>query len=165
MRIAITLALLLAVSGCGGGHTSTIPPVNPPNAPGTQPATVLPTTVLNGAPGFTSPSGFTVYTFDADTESDVSACATIAGCTGIWPPVTPPAGSLTSPWSSFSRPDGKMQLSYGGKPLYTYAGDSAPGQTNGDKLLQFGALWHIARPSPAPSTAAPQPSPTAGMGY
>lgn len=147
MRIVITIALLLALAGCGGGYGSSSSPYMPPNPPGVQPAaTVLPTATLKGSPGFTTPSGFTVYTFDADTQTDVSACATISGCTGIWPPVAPPAGTLPSPWSSFSRPDGKMQLSYKGKPLYTYAGDSAPGQTNGDNLNQFGALWHIARP-------------------
>ena len=170
MRIAITVALLLALAGCGGGSSSTSPRVpNPPNAPGTQPATsVLPTTTLNGAPGFTTTNAFTVYTFDADTQADVSACATISGCTAIWPPVTPPSGTMASPWSSFTRPDGKTQLSYGGKPLYTYAGDSAPGQTNGDNLLQFGALWHIARPqsgSTSEPTPTPAPSPTNGMGY
>lgn len=146
MRIAITMTLLLALAGCGGGYSGTSMRNIPPIAPGVQPASVLPTATLNGSPGFTTSSGFTVYTFDADTQGNVSACATISGCTGIWPPVSPPAGSLPSPWSSFSRPDGKTQLSYKGKPLYTYAGDSAPGQTNGDNLNQFGALWHIARP-------------------
>lgn len=157
MRTVLAFGLLLILAGCGGyggGSGTYTPPMSPANPanPTTAPAnpqqsSVLPTAMLKGSPGFTTPSGFTVYTFDADTQANVSACATISGCTGLWPPVSPPAGAaLISPWASFMRPDGKTQLSYKGKPLYTYAGDSAPGQTNGDNLFQFGALWHIARP-------------------
>jgi predicted lipoprotein with Yx(FWY)xxD motif len=167
MRSAITLLLLLVVAGCGGGASYGSKVSMPPPAPANPSSAVLPTATLNGGPGFTTSSGFTVYTFDADTQPNVSACATISGCTGIWPPVPPPAGTLSSPWSSFTRSDGKMQLAYGGKPLYTYAGDSAPGQTNGDNLFQFGATWHIARPqgaSPSPATATPMAS-ASPMGY
>ncbi|MGH9149067.1 MAG: hypothetical protein ACRD0F_01860, partial [Acidimicrobiales bacterium] len=35
------------------------------------------------------------------------------------------------------------QVSYNGKPLYRYAGDSAPGQVTGDGI---GGLWHVAKP-------------------
>jgi predicted lipoprotein with Yx(FWY)xxD motif len=40
------------------------------------------------------------------------------------------------------RSDGSIQAVYGGHPLCTYAGDSAPGQANGNRLNPNGGLWH-----------------------
>ena len=37
---------------------------------------------------------------------------------------------------------GGSEVTYAGHPLYLYAGDSAPGQTNGQDLNQFGAGWY-----------------------
>ena len=39
-------------------------------------------------------------------------------------------------------PDGQLQVTYGGHPLYRYAGDAQPGQTNGQGLNEFGAEWY-----------------------
>jgi len=44
-------------------------------------------------------------------------------------------------------------------PLYTFAGDSGPDQTNGDGIPDFGGHWHVARPAGTP-TAPPTASPT-----
>jgi hypothetical protein len=33
-------------------------------------------------------------------------------------------------------------VSYGGHPLYRYSGDTAPGDTNGQGVNAFGALWY-----------------------
>jgi len=61
-----------------------------------------------------------------------------------------------------------MQLSYSGRALYTYVGDSQAGDTHGDGLVEFGGTWHIARPSasgaatPSPSAAPTNPG---GPGY
>jgi predicted lipoprotein with Yx(FWY)xxD motif len=35
------------------------------------------------------------------------------------------------------------QVTYNGHPLYTFTGDTKPGQTNGQGLNQFGALWFV----------------------
>jgi predicted lipoprotein with Yx(FWY)xxD motif len=40
------------------------------------------------------------------------------------------------------RTDGTEQLTYNGHPLYTYIGDSAPGQARGNNLNLNGGLWH-----------------------
>lgn len=81
-----------------------------------------------------------VYTFGGDTIANQSACT--GGCLAIWPAVAPPAGALTAPWASFVRSDnGQQQLSYNGKPLYTFVSDSALMAT-GDGFQNF----HLARP-------------------
>jgi predicted lipoprotein with Yx(FWY)xxD motif len=37
--------------------------------------------------------------------------------------------------------NGKKQVTYAGHPLYTYVGDSAPGQTYYVNFFQFGGYW------------------------
>jgi predicted lipoprotein with Yx(FWY)xxD motif len=87
-----------------------------------------------------------VYVFDADLSTPNASTCTGA-CTGAWPPVTvAPGTSLPAPWTSFQRTDGSTQLAYNGRALYTFSGDSAPGQFNGDNLNEFGGIWHVARP-------------------
>src|ERR1700747_2361082 len=44
--------------------------------------------------------------------------------------------------SGAARSDGSVQAAYDGHPLYTYVGDSAPGQANGNGLNLNGGLWH-----------------------
>ena len=47
------------------------------------------------------------------------------------------------------RTDGSQQLTYNGHPLYTYIGDSTPGQARGNNLNLNGGLWHevpVSRP-------------------
>jgi predicted lipoprotein with Yx(FWY)xxD motif len=41
-----------------------------------------------------------------------------------------------------TRSDGSVQATDEGHPLYTYIGDSAPGQANGNGLNLNGGLWH-----------------------
>ena len=43
---------------------------------------------------------------------------------------------------TIQRTDGSHQLTYNGHPLYTYVGDSAPGQARGNNLNLNGGVWH-----------------------
>ena len=45
------------------------------------------------------------------------------------------------------RPGGALQATYDGHPLYTYAGDSGPGQARGNNLNLNGGLWYEVRVS------------------
>jgi predicted lipoprotein with Yx(FWY)xxD motif len=44
--------------------------------------------------------------------------------------------------ATITRTGGSRQLTYNGHPLYTYIGDSAPGQARGNNLNLNGGLWH-----------------------
>src|SRR4029077_20562329 len=93
----------------------------------------------------TDGAGDTLYLFKADQGSS-SSC--YGACASVWPPVTTTGvASTTGPASAgllatITRSDGTKQLTYGGHPLYRYAGDMQPGQTNGEGLNQFGAEWY-----------------------
>ncbi len=95
----------------------------------------------------TNPSGMTLYTYkdDVPNSGQSSVPAAIAP---NWPPLlvtgtlVPPAG-LTGQLGTFSRPDGSTQVMYKGMPLYTFKNDTAPGQANGQALLN---LWFAATP-------------------
>jgi predicted lipoprotein with Yx(FWY)xxD motif len=58
-------------------------------------------------------------------------------------------GVQTSLLSTIQRSDGSTEVTYGGHPLYYYAGDSNPGDTNGQGLNQFGAGWYVVTPQGA----------------
>ncbi|HKS69932.1 MAG TPA: hypothetical protein VJQ45_05910 [Ktedonobacterales bacterium] len=94
--------------------------------------------------------GMTLYYFDSDTTSS-SACS--SGCTSTWPAVissgSPVAdGSLSGTLSVIADANGN-QVTYNGHPLYTYSGDTAAGQANGDGIE---GKWHAATPSVAQNT-------------
>ena len=50
---------------------------------------------------------------------------------------------------SSKRDDGTTEVTYAGHPLYYYAGDTAPGDANGNNLDQFGAVWYALTPKGA----------------
>jgi predicted lipoprotein with Yx(FWY)xxD motif len=117
-------------------------------APGSAPASagsgrvVLKTTVINGVTVLTNGAGRTLYWFVPDTPTS-SKCT--GSCAAYWPPVTgtPVAGpGVTGRLGTIARPGGARQVTYDGHPLYTYAGDTAPGQARGNNLNLNGGLWH-----------------------
>jgi predicted lipoprotein with Yx(FWY)xxD motif len=104
--------------------------------------------------------GKTIYWFAIDT-------ATMSKCTGTcatyWPPVLgkPAAAAgmtLAHGFGTITRSDGKVQATYDGHPLYTYAADSAPGQIGGNGLNLSGGLWWAMTPAGTKLAAANTPS-------
>ena len=88
----------------------------------------------------TTPGGSTVYTFDQD-QKGKSNC--YGECARNWPPVI--AASGAQPYGLMSldpRQNGQQQWAYGGKPLYTYAGDSMHGDVKGENA---DSVWHVVR--------------------
>ena len=89
--------------------------------------------------------GRTLYLFAKD-PSGRSTCA--AGCASVWRPlvdVTKPtagAGVKAALLGRAKRSDGRMQVTYHGHPLYTYARDTSAGQTKGEAVSAFGARWY-----------------------
>jgi predicted lipoprotein with Yx(FWY)xxD motif len=132
---ALTVAALVLL-GVAEAGASTPPPA------ATSTGTGLRTTVIGGTTVLTNARGFTVYSFAPDTPA-TSKC--YGSCAVYWPPVTgtPAANSgLPGTVGTITRTGGARQLTYNGHPLYTYIGDSAPGQAHGNNLNLNGGLWH-----------------------
>jgi predicted lipoprotein with Yx(FWY)xxD motif len=100
----------------------------------------------------TTSGGKTLYLFRAD-HGTTSAC--YGQCTIYWPPLLTtgkPVASgkvIASLLGTTKRKDGKLQVTYKGHPLYTFAEDKKPGQTAGEGSKNFGASWYALAPSGA----------------
>jgi predicted lipoprotein with Yx(FWY)xxD motif len=131
--LAVAALVLLGVVVAGAGSPG-------PAAAGT--GTGLKTTTIGGAALLTNARGFILYWFAPDTPA-TSKC--YGSCAAYWPPVigTPtPSPGLPGRVGTITRTDSSRQLTYDGHPLYTYIGDTAPGQANGNNLNLNGGLWH-----------------------
>lgn len=90
--------------------------------------------------------GFTLYAFTKDGRNKDN-CAKIPGCLGAWPVVATGGKAIGGPGvrgsliGTITLKGGTRQVTYAGRPLYTYVGDSGPGQTYYVNFLQFGGYW------------------------
>jgi predicted lipoprotein with Yx(FWY)xxD motif len=135
MAVAGTALVALALLGVAVAGASGSGPAAAAAPGGLKTATIGGTTVLTNA------KGFTLYWFAPDTPTK-SAC--YGSCAQYWPPVTGTAAAPGVPGTlaTIKRTDGSSQLTYNGRPLYTYIGDTAPGQAHGNNLNLNGGLWH-----------------------
>lgn len=98
--------------------------------------------------------GLSLYIFMADTQNGgTSACGDDDGCTEEWPPLVSQGSPVvgegvdSTMLNTITREDGSIQVTYNGWPLYTFHEDTAPGDTNGQGLEEFGGLWYLVTPT------------------
>lgn len=138
----------LALAGCGSsdsaGRTAHVPAAG--NDIGTA-LTDLGQIVVDG-------EGMTAYFFDGDTaNAGKSACT--GECASEWTAITsssatPTVDGITGKVATITRSDGVRQLTIEGRPIYTFAKDSAAGDTKGQG--DDGA-WHVVSPAGSEITA------------
>src|ERR1700726_416423 len=164
-------ALALALSACGSSasSSSSTPAAGASGAAGSSAGgSTVNMTTINGTAVVTNSAGKTLYWFAPDT-STTSKCT--GSCATFWPPVTGPvtAGSgVTGTLSTITRPDGTMQATYDGHPLYTYVGDTAAGPAKGNGLNLSGGLWYemtVSGAKPATAAGSTSTSSTGSGGY
>jgi len=112
-------------------------------------------------------NGMTLYAFTKD-KPDQSNCT--GSCLTNWPPLlttgTPKLGAGVNDAlvSSAALADGSRIVTYNDMPLYHFAKDTKPGDTNGQGVLGF---WFVVSPEgkfvQPPSTTSPTPTPAASM--
>jgi predicted lipoprotein with Yx(FWY)xxD motif len=132
-----TAAVSVVALGLTAGALAT--PKTQPVASGGQ---MLMARDIGGAKLLTNARGLTLYWFAPD-KPDKSVC--YGGCAAYWPPVAGHASAgagVTGTIGTITRTDGTTQATYDGHPLYTYIGDSAPGQDGGNNINLNGGLWH-----------------------
>ena len=136
VSVAALVLFGIALASAGGA---------PASAASTGAGVTLKTTTIRGIIVLTNAQGLTLYWFAPDSPA-ASRCT--GSCAAYWPPVagTPKAGpGITGKLGTIRRPGGAAQATYDGHPLYTYAGDSAPGQARGNNLDLNGGFWYEVR--------------------
>ena len=171
----IVLALALTLAACGTSSPSASGNSTGNTGSSTTPPTAASTTgsalhtasaTINGKTVMllTNAQSMTLYYFQPDTPT-TAACA--AGCISTWPPflskdssVPTSATSLQGTLTVQTNANGQ-QVEYNGHPLYTYSGDTSPGQTNGEGISN---KWFVATTDLAVNNGG-QKTPSSGGGY
>jgi predicted lipoprotein with Yx(FWY)xxD motif len=145
------LVVVLLGAGCGddgaGTPAATAAPASAVSSSSTTEGT--PTVAVADTdlgPVLVDGQGFTLYRFTEDAEG-VSNCSD--ACAEAWPPLIHEGALLVgdsldaTQFGTVTRPDGAVQLTVDGLPLYRFAADNEPGQTNGQGS---GGVWFAVTP-------------------
>ncbi len=148
LRMVLAAATVLAAACGSSNNTSTASAPTPTPAPAvvkSAQATVdgKSETILTDA------NGMTLYYFMPDKGTGKVTC--LGTCLQNWPPVLLPAGAtkptgdkgVTGTLSTVASPNGGMQVTYNGWPMYTWVKDKAPGDTTGQNV---GGKWFVFTP-------------------
>ncbi len=167
LALGAAVTALVAACSSSGASPSTAPTTAPTTAPSaaSEAPSTAPASASAGASSageeydvsvatatvgkfLTGEDGKTLYVFKKDTTPGTSACT--GNCATNWPPFTVTASDtvkhedgVTGTLATITRPDGTMQVTYNGAPLYYFAADKAAGDTNGQGV---GGIWFIAAP-------------------
>jgi predicted lipoprotein with Yx(FWY)xxD motif len=109
-------------------------------------------------------TGFTLYSLSAETHGRF--ICTDKTCMSVWKALTVTRGTKpggASHLATVRRPDGRTQVTFRGRPLYTFVNDTKPGQAKGEGFKDVGT-WHVAALSASTKTAPAQPM-NQGYGY
>jgi predicted lipoprotein with Yx(FWY)xxD motif len=148
-------AAALIAAGCGsaggsagssgGGSGNGMPASHTKSAGPASSRSTVKTAKIGGATVLTNAQGFALYWFGPDT-STTSNCN--GSCASFWPPLGGPVtgSGIKGHFGTITRSDGSKQATFDGHPLYTYKGDTAPGQAKGNGLNVNGGLWHEVTP-------------------
>ena len=163
MLAAITAAVLLLSACSDDGGDDTASPADGGTTPTEEPTA---TETDDGAAGaatlevaesdlgeiLVDADGLTAYVFFSDEQGGESTC--YDDCEAAWPPIVvdgdePVAGEGVddSLLGTTEREDGSTQVTYDGWPLYLFASDAAPGDTNGQGV---GEVWYVVGPDGEP---------------
>ena len=160
-RLAALVAAVALAAGCGGGGSAS---ATVRSAPSSQlGASVL----VNG-------KGMTLYTLSAERGGRFICTTTSkipgrsASCLSLWRPLTVAKGSTptgASGLGTISRTDnGATQVTWHGRPLYTFTGDKAPGDASGNGFKDVG-IWKAATLGASSSTSSGGGGGGGGYGY
>lgn len=157
-------AAVALLAGCGSSSSSSSSSAAATTPATTQSTAESTTTTASTGSGVTvdakhsklgtilaaGPKKLTVYLFEKD-KGTTSACE--GQCASAWPPVTTAgapvaaAGALSADLGTTKRPDGTMQVTYKGHPLYFFEEDKDSGDAYGQGSKAFGAGWYVLKPN------------------
>ncbi len=167
------LAASVLLAACGGSSSSS----TTGSAASTQPAAQA-TSASSGAVVVKDASsslgtiavdsqGMTLYRLSG--EQNGKFICTSKACLAVWHPLIAPSSGTPSgevgSLGTVKRPEGTVQVTYNGAPLYTFAGDKQPGETKGQGLKDVGT-WTVVTSgsSSAPASASSSSEPESSGG-
>jgi predicted lipoprotein with Yx(FWY)xxD motif len=159
---AAAAAAVLAACGSSGGSSGSSSGSS--SSPAAAASSTLKTAKIGGATVLTNGKGFTLYSFAPDTPAKSNCNGT---CAQNWPPVKGPAtaSGVTGTFGTIKRSSGATQATFDGHPLYTFVGDTAPGQAKGNGLNAAGGLWHEITTSGSAPAGSSSSGSGGGYGY
>ncbi|HVC71680.1 MAG TPA: hypothetical protein VNC61_15605 [Acidimicrobiales bacterium] len=146
--------ILAAACSSGSGNatsTTTTTTTTAATAPTTTagPQVVVKTMTVSGLGKIlVNSQGQVLYTL---TSGSGAAVPCRSACLAAWPAVTLPPGVTTPTGSSgvgslgTTTSNGPTQVTVGGLPLFTFAGDPGPGLAKGNNLVSFGGTWKVVK--------------------
>ena len=150
LPVTVTLVAVVALAACGGSSSKTSTKSSSSSSSTTKAAATTNAVIKtadNASLGtiLVDANGKTVYTL----TNNGAAVACTGGCLTAWPPVLLPAGTTNAAGGAgvtglaVVTVAGGTQVTSKGLPLYTFSGDAAAGDANGDGLASFGGTWHV----------------------
>jgi predicted lipoprotein with Yx(FWY)xxD motif len=102
-------------------------------------------------------------------EQNGKFICTASACLGVWHPLIAPSSGAPSgqvgSLGTVKRPEGTVQVTYKGTPLYTFAQDKQAGETNGQGIKDVGSWSVIATSSsnaPPSTSSSSEPESSGG---
>ena len=150
------LVAAATLTACGGGSDEETPEAagdatsaeeSPAESPAEEMSTDLATAETTLGTIVVDGNGMTAYYFLKDVkDSGTSACS--GDCLTAWPPITtesdtPTVEGVTGEVGTITGTDGSTQITIDGRPIYTFAQDTAPGDVNGQGVND---VWYVIAP-------------------
>jgi predicted lipoprotein with Yx(FWY)xxD motif len=123
--------------------TATPPPAQSEGEAGKGKQLKLKTVKVKGRSTLATSTGRTLYSLSVE-KNGKFICTKASGCLALWHPLLLPKGATpVAPVKvgTIKRPDGGTQVTFHGRPLYTYAADTKPGLALGEGAKDVGT-WH-----------------------
>lgn len=159
-KVAMFGVAALVLAACS--HSST--PTSSTGASKSASTMVGVTTIGSLGQVLDNSKGFTLYHLTTESGGKIQCTGS---CVSVWPPMlvsgavpSAPVG-ISGTFGSIKRPDGTTQLTFDGMPLYTYSGDSAAGQANGQGVQ---GVWFAVTPSGSNPSGGSSPGSSGGGG-
>jgi predicted lipoprotein with Yx(FWY)xxD motif len=166
---AIAASLLIAACGSSSSSSTTSSAASTqPTAQRSSPSSAALVKSASNSLGtiLVNSQGMTLYHLSGE-QSGKFIC-TSSTCLGVWHPLIAPASGNPSgevgSLGSVKRPEGKMQVTYKGTPLYTFTGDQQSGETKGQGIKDVGTWSVVTTTTSSSSTRATSTSSTPATG-
>ena len=136
--VTATVLLIIATALVGLGASGAA-------AGGTGSKVVVKEAKVKGKTILTATNGHTLYSLSVEKHGKFD-CTKSSGCTALWHPLKVAAGVKPKgpvKLGTVKRPEGGIQVTYRGLPLYTFIEDKRAGQIEGEGVKDVGT-WHAA---------------------